>query len=183
EVIDNTEGLRQALIEGGDEFENFAKALGKDFGGWLGDVIDSLTEAAVYLKENGAEIKQDIVDAFTFAKNVFDSIVDNAGIIATVVGAGAVARMPGVAGAATNFAAGATGLGGGGAGLAGQAGAAIPGLISAIVAGGPPIWAAAAAVTALTAGFAYFVSEGRKADAEARSRIDELIARERERSE
>lgn len=181
EVIDNTESLRNALVEGEDSFEHFAESLGKDFGAGLAEIIDSLTEAAVYLKENGAEIKQDIIDAFTFAKNVFDTIVDNAELIATVVGIGAVSKMPGVAGAATNFASGA--MGSGGAGAMGQAGAAIPGLISAIIAGGPPIWAATAAVTALTAGFAYFVHEGEKADAESRKRIDELIRRERERSE
>ncbi len=199
EVIDNTEGLRQALIEGGDSFDDFAKSLGKDFGEGLADIIDSLTEAAIYLKENGAEIKQDIVDAFTFAKDVFDTIVDNAGLIGAAIGAGMLAKSSGasIVGAATKFAAGAMGKGVPGAvveagaeaasitggGLAHTAGKAIPALISAIVAGGPPIWAAAAAVTALTAGFAYFVHEGQQADNEMRDRIDELIARERDRND
>lgn len=181
QVLDEMQDLRGALNEGGDSFDKFATSLGRDFGGWLAEVIEDLTAAIDYLRENGAEIKQEIIDAFTFAKDTFNFMVDNAGLI----GAGFVAAKagPGLAPTAMQFGSGLMGGGGAAGGLAGRAGAAIPAAVSALVAGGPPIWAAAAAATALTGAFAYMTHESAKAERAKRQEIDRIIAAERERSE
>lgn len=172
--------LRADVNEAGEEFNDFAKALGKDFGKVVIEIINELREAIAWVRENADEIRDTIVEGFRFAKDAFQFMLENAGTLAAISVGGALVKGTGAGAIAGSFAKGAVGMGT--SGMAGQAGAAIPALISAIVAGGPPIWAATAAVTALGGGFAYLAVQGHKANQERRKEIDQIIARERERN-
>lgn len=202
ELLDNVDGLREAIAGGGEEFADFAESLGKDVGENLADIVDSLTEAIDYMREHGTEIKQDIVDAFRFAKDVFDFILSHKTELALALGAGALMKNDAARGVIGSFASGA--FGAGRAAMTGEAlfpmqdpsmaakmgsGAVnvltkgVPALFGAVAAGGPPVWAATAAVAALTAGVGYLAHEAHEADEERRREIDSIIEKERERSE
>ena len=180
EIIQELGYLRGDINEAGEEFKDFSKALGKDFGKVVIEIINELREAIAWVRENADEIRDTIVEGFRFAKDAFQFMLENAGTLAAISVGGALAKGTGAGAIAGSFAKGAVGMGT--SGMAGQAGAAIPALISAIVAGGPPIWAATAAVTALGGGFAYLAVQGHKANQERRKEIDQIIARERERN-
>lgn len=96
ELLDNVDGLKNAINAGGEEFEHFAKSLGEDVGKSLAFIVDELTKAVDYLREHGAEIKQDIMDAFQFAKDVFSFILDNREALTYALGAAAISKLPGV---------------------------------------------------------------------------------------
>lgn len=130
--------LKDRMKEARPEIERMARLLGQQVGVWVKDAAKLVQDGFQYLKTHGAELKQDILDAFRFAKKVVTFIIDNkeaiAGLLAAKYAAGAVGGVGAVAqggmglgkalagvGAVGGAGAGASALGGGGAAAGGGA--------------------------------------------------------------
>lgn len=124
------ENLIKFLDENSAAVERFAETMSKDVAEGASDVAKFVKEAWSHLVENKDEIKQGIIDAFTFAKQVAEFIVNHKEEMAIAFGAktlgpSALAMMkPGASLLGGVYKMGAAGLGSDGFGAARLAGAA-----------------------------------------------------------
>jgi hypothetical protein len=103
------EKLIRAFKEAGPDLSGFAEDAGRELGGWVRTAGEMVRDGFSYIRTHGQEIKAAVVDAFTFAKVVVDSMVDNAKLIAGVWAAAkyggaaaGVVKTAGIAGAAAS---------------------------------------------------------------------------------
>jgi hypothetical protein len=152
------EELKAYLGEHAGEIEAFAKTAGEKVGEWAKEAAEDVKAAYQFLQANSKEIHDDLVQAFTFAKEVFSFIIAHKEEIAIALGASALAKVGGgiagaVGGAASSIGGTmALGRAAAGAGAGMEGGAAIGG-IGALAKGAAslvsPMFAAQLAITGL----------------------------------
>ena len=125
-VIPALEAVREQLVSGEQEFEEFARTIGRDVGRWVVDAIELMEEGFQYIRTHHEEIKEAIVSAFDHAKSVVMFILDHKEEIAMAFGAMAATPVIGAVSRGVSAVAGmATGGGAMALGTAGMATAAV----------------------------------------------------------
>lgn len=87
------EGVYKKITEGRGDIEAYARELGTQVGQWVVEAAEKIKEGFQYLRNNGAEIKKNIVEGFTFARDVFMTIYNRAKEIAAIYGAVKTSQM------------------------------------------------------------------------------------------
>jgi hypothetical protein len=81
------EGVYKKMTEGRGDIEAYARELGMQVGQWVTEAAQKIKDGFQYLRENGSEIKKNIVEAFTNARDIFTGIYNRAKEIATIYAA------------------------------------------------------------------------------------------------
>lgn len=87
------EGVYKKITEGRGDIEAYARELGMQVGQWVVSAAEKIKEGFQYLRNNGAEIKKNIVEAFTNARDIFMGIYSRAKEIAVIYGAVKTSQM------------------------------------------------------------------------------------------
>lgn len=87
--------LHKKIMDNRGAIEKYAHMVGVKAGEWITEGAKKFEQAFGYIKTHSDEIKQAIIEGFTFAKKVFDFILEHkgavaAGIVAAKVGPGGV---------------------------------------------------------------------------------------------
>ena len=81
------EGVYRKITEGKGDIEAYARELGMQVGEWVIEAAEKIKEGFQYLRENGSDIKKNIVEAFHTARDVFAGIYTHSKEIAAIFAA------------------------------------------------------------------------------------------------
>lgn len=141
ELIPVFEEFREIFLGSRREIERFARSLGRDVGRWLVEMSENIESGFEWIRTHQEEIKDAIVEAFTFAKDVVQFIIENKEVLAAAFGAQMTKPVIGAAASGVSAVAKSGYAAAGGAGLVGAAGAA--GAVAALAAAIGALMAAA----------------------------------------
>lgn len=179
--------LRGDLQGARGDIRQFATDMGRELGTFVNDAIKWVRENGENVKDAAMAVKDAVVTGFQFARDTIAWILENKTQLMVLGGLGLASRtglgraaagaVGGVVTGATGHLAGAAGIGkvesamvsltktmGTTASAGAKLGQGIGALMTAIAAGGPAMWAAAAAATALGAGIVYMVDKANEAE-------------------